>query len=173
MDEPKIKKLFSKEDINNRILDISNDIMNNYPSNEEIVIIGLLKGCFIFTADLVRKINRDICVDFMSVSSYGNNLKSSGIINIKTDISIDISNKNVIIIDDIIDTGNTIFEVKKYLELKKPKRIEICCLLDKTDNRKKEIEVKYIGFNCPNKFIVGYGMDAADRYRNLPFIGYI
>lgn len=173
MDGPTIKELYTKDDIKSRINDISNDIMNNYPANEEIIIIGLLNGCFIFTSDLVRKIKRDICVDFMSVSSYGKNLESSGVINIKKDITIDISNKNVIIIDDIIDTGNTIFEVKKYIKLKKPKHVEICCLLDKTDNRKKEIKVDYFGFKCPDKFIVGYGMDAADRYRNLPYIGYI
>jgi len=173
MKTSEIKVLYSNSDISNRIKQIAIDIKDKYSSSDEIVIVGLLNGCFIFTSDLVREIDRDLKIDFMTVSSYGDKMESSGVINIKMDISIDIKDKNVIIVDDIIDTGNTLFEIKKYLESKKPKHLEICCLLDKKEKRKRDIVVNYSGFVCPDKFVVGYGMDASGKFRNLPYIGYI
>ncbi len=168
-----IKELYSSDQINERIKKIANDIMKNYDLDEEIIIICLLKGGFIFTADLVREIKRNIKIEFMVVSSYGNSFQSSGNIDIKQDLNIDINNQNVIIVDDIIDTGNTLFHIKKYLSAKNPKKIETCCFLDKKEGRQKDFSVDYVGFNCPNKFVVGYGMDASSKYRNLPFIGYV
>lgn len=165
-----MKTLFSKENINNIINEISQKIMNNYKKDEEIIIISLLKGAFIFTADLIRKIDRTIIIDFMIVSSYGDKFESSNKIDIKYDINIDIENKNVIIIDDIVDTGNTLYEIKNYLLKKNPKKIELCCLLDKSQRREKNINIDYIGFKCPNEFVIGYGIDTFNKYRNLPFV---
>jgi hypoxanthine phosphoribosyltransferase len=168
-----IKILYTAEEINYRVQTLANEIMNNYSENEEIIMICLLKGGFIFTADLIRELSRKIKIEFMSVSSYGDKLESSGIINIKQDVSCDINNKNIIIIDDIIDTGNTLFNIKQHLINKKPNKIETCCLLDKSEGRLQNITADYIGFKCPNKYVIGYGMDAASNYRNLPYIGYI
>lgn len=168
-----VNTLFTADDIDESIKRISNNIMNEYSPEEEIVIVCLLKGGLVFTSDLIRKIDRTIHVDFILASSYGNNFESSGNINIKLDISMDIHNKNVIVIDDIIDTGNTLFEIKKHLQKKNPKSIELCCLLDKSERRVKDINIDYVGLPCPNKFVVGYGMDAYGIYRNLPYIGYL
>lgn len=168
-----ITKLFTEIEIKNKIKELGLEINNKYDKNEEIIIICLLKGAFIFTSDLIREINRDLKIEFMNVSSYGNNTYSSGKINILQDITIDIKGKNIIIIDDIIDTGHTLYEIRKILEERSPKKIELCTLLDKKEGRKVIIEVDYNGFECPNKFVVGYGMDASSKYRNLPYIGYI
>ena len=168
-----ITEIYPSDKINEKVKEIADCIMRNYGSEEEIIVVCLLKGGFIFTADLVREISRKVQVEFMVVSSYGNSLESSGSIEIKHDLNIDISNKNVIIVDDIIDTGITLFEIKKYLSTKNPKKIETCCFLDKSENRQKDFSVDYVGFNCPNKFVVGYGMDASSKYRNLPFVGHV
>lgn len=169
----KIIELYSKIKIKERIKELGVEITNNYDKDDEIIIICLLKGAFIFASDLVREIDRDVKIEFMNVSSYGADKVSSGKINILSDISIDIKDKNIIIIDDIIDTGHTLFEIKKILEKKGPKKIELCTLLDKKEGRKVTINVNYNGFECPNKFVVGYGMDAGSKYRNLPNIVYI
>ena len=169
----KIIELYSIIKIKERIKELGVEITNNYDKDDEIIIICLLKGAFIFASDLVREIDRDVKIEFMNVSSYGENKVSSGKINILSDISIDIKDKNVIIIDDIIDTGHTLFKIKKILEKRGPKKIELCTLLDKKEGRKVVINVDYNGFECPNKFVVGYGMDAGSKYRNLPNIVYI
>ena len=166
-------ELFSKIKIKERIKELGIEITNNYDKNDEIIIICLLKGAFIFASDLIREIDRDIKIEFMNVSSYGNNTFSSCKVNILHDINIDIKDKNIIIIDDIIDTGHTLFEIKKILQERGPKKIELCTLLDKKEGRKVIIDVNYNGFECPNKFVVGYGMDAGNKYRNLPNIVYI
>ena len=168
-----ITQLYSADNIKNRIKEISSEIENEFKTNDELVIVCLLKGGFTFTADLIRELSMDVRVDFMSVSSYGNELKSSGVINIKQDISTDISGKNIIIIDDIVDTGRTLFEIRNYLSKKNPNSIKTCCLLDKKEKRDFEIDVDYYGFICPDVFVVGYGMDASGMYRNLPYIGKI
>ncbi len=169
----KITELYSKTQIKERIKQIGSEITNNYDKDDEIIIICLLKGAFIFTSDLVREIDRDVKIEFMNVSSYGDNRVSSCKINVLHDISIDIKDKNVIIIDDIIDTGHTLNEIRKIIEKRGPKKIELCTLLDKKEGRKVIIEVDYNGFECPNKFVVGYGMDASRKYRNLPNIVYL
>lgn len=168
-----IIELYSKIKIKERIKELGLEITNNYDKDDEIIIICLLKGAFIFASDLVREIDRDVKIEFMNVSSYGENTVSSGQVNILNDISIDIKDKNVIIIDDIIDTGHTLNEIRKILELRHPKKLELCTLLDKKEGRKIIIDVDYNGFECPNKFVVGYGMDASSKYRNLPNIVYI
>lgn len=168
-----ITQLYSADNIKNRIKEISSEIENEYKTNDELVIVCLLKGGFTFTADLIRELSMDVRVEFMCVSSYGNELKSSGVINIKQDISSDISGKNIIIIDDIVDTGRTLFEIRNYLSKKNPNSIKTCCLLDKKEKREFDIDIDYYGFVCPDVFVVGYGMDASGMYRNLPYIGKI
>ena len=169
----KITELYSEVIIKDKIKELEKEIINNYDKCEEIIFVCLLKGAFIFTSDLVREIDRDIKIEFMNVSSYGNNTYSSCKVNILQDITIDIKDKNIIIVDDIIDTGYTLFEIRKILQERSPKKVELCTLLDKKEGRKVIIEVDYNGFECPNKFVVGYGMDASSKYRNLPYIGYI
>jgi hypoxanthine phosphoribosyltransferase len=168
-----ITQLYSADNIKNRIKEISSEIENEYKTNDELVIVCLLKGGFTFTADLIRELSMDVRVEFMCVSSYGNELKSSGVINIKQDISTDISGKNIIIIDDIVDTGRTLFEIRNYLSKKNPNSIKTCCLLDKKEKREFDIDIDYYGFVCPDVFVVGYGMDASGMYRNLPYIGQV
>ena len=166
-----MRELYSSVQIDQAIEDIANSIMKKYNPDDEIVVISLLKGSFIFTADLIRKINRNILLDFMIVSSYGDSLESTNNVVIKQDITLNIENKKVIIIDDIIDTGNTLYEIKKHIETKNPDTIECCCLFNKNERRQINVDVEYIGFNCPNEFVIGYGMDASNKYRNLPYIG--
>lgn len=166
--------LHDKETIENGIQELSNQITVDYKDSDiPIVIICLLKGGFIFTSDLVRHIKHDVHVEFMMVSSYGDNTESSGNITIDFDISSDIQGKHVIIVDDIIDTGNTMHEIVDILKGRFPLSLKVCCLLDKKERREKEVDVDYCVFECPNKFVVGYGMDYAGKYRNLPYIGYI
>ena len=163
-----VKELYSNKQIQDRIVNMAAEMTLNYKDDDEIVVICLLKGGFMFTADLVRLIIRKIYIDFMTVSSYGNEFESSGMIDIKQDITMDIEGKNVILIDDIVDSGLTMKAIVDHLKLKNPKEIKTCCLLNK---KKTDIHVDFVGFECPDKFVVGYGMDAGEEYRNLPFIG--
>ena len=140
---------------------------------KELVLICILKGSTYFTADLSRYIENDITLDFMKVSSYGNSTESSGNIELKMDLSTNIKDKDVIIIEDIIDTGYTLKYLKEYLYTKKPNSIKICTLLDKKPRRKIDIEADYVGFEIEDKFVVGYGLDYMEKYRNLPYVGYI
>lgn len=169
----KIKVLIDEETIQKRINELALEISNDY-NNEEIVFICILKGASYFAIDLSKKIiNNDVILDFMKVSSYGNNLESTGTINLTLDTSIDIKNKNVIIIEDIIDTGLTLNYLYEYLKNKKPKTLKICTLLDKKERRQENIVIDYTGFQIENKFVIGYGLDFEDRYRNLPYVGYL
>lgn len=162
--------LITEEEIKNRVFELGKQISEDF-GGEDIVVIGLLKGCFMFIADLMRAIDSHVEVDFMAVSSYGSGTVSSGEIKVKKDYSIDIEGKNVLVIDDILDTGRTLAFVKDYLSVKSPKSIKICTLLDKPDRRTSKVNVDYIGFSVPDQFVVGYGLDYDEKYRNLPFIG--
>lgn len=168
-----IKVLIDEEKLSKRIEEIAEKICKDY-NNEEIVLVCILKGAVYFAVDLSKKItNSEVILDFMKVSSYGNNTKTTGKVELKIDLSTNIENKNVIIVEDIIDSGYTLNYLYDYLKKKNPKTLKICVLLDKKERREKEIEVDYTGFEIENKFIVGYGLDYADKYRNLPYIGYI
>ena len=162
--------LITEEEIKSRVFELGKQISEDF-GGEDIVVIGLLKGCFMFIADLMRAIDSHVEVDFMAVSSYGSGTVSSGEIKVKKDYSIDIEGKNVLVIDDILDTGRTLAFVKDYLSVKSPKSIKICTLLDKPDRRTSKVNVDYIGFSVPDQFVVGYGLDYDEKYRNLPFIG--
>ena len=167
-----MKTLISEEKLNQRIKEIGKQITKDY-RNEEIVIICVLKGAIYFTIDLTKHIeSNNLLLEFMQVSSYGNSKESSEEIKIKKDIDLDITGKNIIIVEDIIDSGLTMKKLKEYLLSKKPKTLKICTLLDKKERRKVQIEADYVGFEIPNKFVLGYGLDYEEYYRNLPYIAY-
>ena len=167
-----VKKLISKNKIDKRITQISKLISKDYKDKKPFFIC-LLKGAWVFSADLLRKIKIPVLIDFLIVSSYANKTVSMGKINVESKLSSSVRGKDVLLIEDIVDTGLTISEVKKYLRSKRPRSIKICALLDKPSRRKVKIKLDYVGFKVPDKFIVGYGIDYANKYRYLPFIGYV
>lgn len=166
-----IKTLISEEEIEKRIKALVQEIQKDY-NNEEIVIVCILKGAVFFATELAKRISSPVIIDFMKVSSYSGT-ESTGNIDFKLDISTDIQGKNVIIVEDIIDTGRTLDYLKKYLLTKAPKSLKICTLLDKKERRQINLTPDYVCFDIPDKFVIGYGLDFDEKYRNLPYIGYI
>ncbi len=166
-----IKELISEENIKEKIKQIANNIQNDF-NNEEIVLICVLKGAVFFATELAKNISSPLILDFTKVSSY-KGTQSTGIIHFDLNISTDIKDKNVIVVEDIIDTGRTLSYLKSYLEEKKPKSLKLCTLLDKKERREFDLESDYVCFNIPDKFVIGYGLDYDEKYRNLPYIGYI
>lgn len=156
--------LFSQQQLEERVDQIAQEITRDY-AGKEIVLISVLRGSFVFMADLCRRI------DFMSVSSYGSGTSSTGQVQITKDLSGDISGKHILVVEDILDSGNTLSYLLKLLEQRKPASIRLCTLLDKPERRVKPVEVHYSGFTIPDAFVVGYGLDYAEHYRNLPYIG--
>ena len=168
-----IKILINENQLQSRISEIANEISKDY-KNEEIILVCILKGATYFAIDLSKKLtNNDVILDFMKVSSYGAQTESSGKINFTLDLSENIENKNVIIVEDIIDSGITLNYLYDYLKTKNPKSLKICVLLDKKERRIQDIHVDYTCFEIENKFVVGYGLDYDEKYRNLPYVGYI
>nr|WP_243109688.1 hypoxanthine phosphoribosyltransferase [Caminicella sporogenes] len=161
--------LFNEEEIKEKVAELGKQISKDY-ENKDLVVVGVLKGANVFLSDLIRKISIPITIDFMAVSSYGFSTESSGVVKILKDLDFSIEGKNVLIVEDIVDTGLTLKYLYENLKSRKPKSIKICSLLDKHERRKVDIEVDYIGFEIPDAFIVGYGIDYAEKYRNLPFI---
>lgn len=167
-----IKTLINEEQLQKRIEEIGKQITEDY-KNKEIILICILRGAVYFAVDLSKQIkSNNLIMEFMQVSSYGNNKETTGEIKIKKDLDADIKGKNVLIVEDIIDSGLTMSLLKKYLLSKEPESLKICTLIDKRERRKVEIEADYVGFEIPNKFILGYGLDYEEYYRNLPYIGY-
>lgn len=162
--------LFSEEQLKNRVREIAQQITADY-QGKEIMLISVLRGSFVFMADLCRAIDLPCTLDFMAVSSYGKVTKSSGQVQITKDLSEDISDRHIIVVEDILDSGNTLSYLLKILENRHPASIRLCTLLDKPDRRVKPVEVHYSGFTIPDAFVVGYGLDYAEKYRNLPYIG--
>jgi hypoxanthine phosphoribosyltransferase len=164
--------LITETQIKSRLIEIGTQITNDFlNSKESLVIIALLKGAAVFAADLIRNIDLPLELDFIIATSYGDGMKSSKEVRIIQDVQIPIRNKNVVIVDDIIDTGFTLSKIIQILEAKGPKEIKICTLLDKKETRENRVPIDYFGFEVPNKFVVGYGMDFGQYYRNLPYIG--
>ncbi|ALZ64611.1 Hypoxanthine phosphoribosyltransferase (plasmid) [Bacillus cereus] len=161
--------LMSEEVLQTRIKELALQIEQDF-KNEEIVFISVLKGSFIFAADLIRHIKNTVEIDFISVSSYSNQTETTGKVTLLKDINTDILGKNVIIVEDIIDSGLTLHFLKEHLLMHKPKTIKFCSLLDKPERRKVDLDVEYVGFRIPDEFIVGYGIDFAEKYRNLSYI---
>ena len=163
------KILISAEEIQQKVLEIGNQIQKDF-QGEPLIFIVVLKGAFVFAADLIRHLEGDVSVDFVVASSYGKQTESSGKVRLLKDIDANITGKNVILVEDIVDSGLTLHFLKKHFLLHKPKSIKICTLLDKPERRKVELKADYSGFIIPDKFIVGYGIDYAEKYRYLPHI---
>lgn len=164
--------MISEEQLANKVSELAKQIEKDF-EGEELLVVGILKGASVFVSDLIRKINLDVNIDFMSVSSYGNSTESSGTVKILKDLDVDIEGKNVLIVEDIIDSGLTLSNLVAALETRNPKSLKLCTLLDKPERRKANIPVDYVGFVIEDKFIVGYGIDYAEKYRNLPYIGVV
>lgn len=162
--------LYSEEVLREKVSEIGGKISADY-AGKDLLVVGILKGSVVFTTDLIRSITIPCELDFMSVSSYGNSAKSSGIVRILKDLDSNIEGKHVLIVEDIVDTGSTLSYLLDYLKARKAASIEIVALLNKESGRKVHVEAKYVGFEVPDEFIVGYGIDYAEHYRNLPFIG--
>ncbi len=152
-----------------RVRSLGRKIAGDYKTKKP-VFIGILKGSFIFMSDLIRTANIDCELDFMSVASYGNSKKGAGVVRLLKDISVNIRGRHVLIVEDIIDSGLTANYIRKYLELRHPKTIEFVTLLDKKKARKVDIDIKYVGFEIPDVFVIGYGLDYGERHRQLPYI---
>ncbi len=162
--------LFSEQDINKRIEELGMQISKDYEGKFPLLVC-ILRGAFMFLADLVRKIDIPMSVDFMAISSYGGKTDSTGQVKILKDLDTSIKNRHVLIVEDIVDTGLTMDAVTRLLGTRKPASLKIASLLDKEERRLIPIKVDYYGFKVPNEFVVGYGLDYEERYRNLPFIG--
>jgi len=159
--------LISREVIKKKVRELGERISKDY-EGKELVLVGVLKGGFMFLADLMREITIPVDMDFISVSSYGNSTKTSGVVRLIKDIDINITNKHVLIVEDLVDTGLTLKHLKELFSTRKPLSVKICTALDKPSRRKVEIEIDYAGIEIPDKFVVGYGLDYAGKYRNLP-----
>ncbi|MDF2595003.1 MAG: hypoxanthine phosphoribosyltransferase [Clostridia bacterium] len=164
------KILFSEADLEARIEELGERITEDY-RGKELIVVGILKGSNIFTSDLVRKVNIPLKIDFMVVSSYGNTTESTGVVRILKDLEHSVENKHLLIVEDIIDSGLTLKYLKEMLLTRNPAGIKICTLLDKPARRKEYVDIDYTGFEVPDEFIVGYGIDYAEMYRNLPYVG--
>jgi len=170
---PNLEILYSEEQIKTRVAELGAEIARDY-AGKELVVVGVLKGSVVFLADLIRAIDLNLTIDFMAVSSYKDGTVSTGDVEILKDLTNPIRGKDVIICEDIVDTGLTLFRLMEILGSRGAASIKIATLLDKPEPRiKKELKIDYCGFQIPNKFVVGYGLDAAGRYRNLPFIAVV
>lgn len=169
----RIENLIDRKTVENRIKELAKQIEKDY-AGEEVYCVGLLKGSVVFLSDLVKEINTPVIIDFMSVSSYGSETVSSGDVKILKDTDLDLRGKHVLIVEDIIDTGLTLEHVIRYFkESKGVKTLKTCTLLSKPERRKVNIDIDYVGFDVPDKFVIGYGLDYNQKYRNLPYIAVV
>jgi hypoxanthine phosphoribosyltransferase len=164
--------LVTREDIDRIVARLGAEITAHYQHTErELVVIGLLRGSFVFMADLVRQIKLPLVVDFMTVSSYGDGTVSSGDVKIIMDLDMSIEGRDVLLVEDIVDTGNTFSKVIRMMNNRNPRSLAICTFLNKPECRIAEVKIDFCGMDIPNKYVVGYGLDCAQQYRNLPYIG--
>ena len=168
----KIKKLIGKSVIQKKIEVLAKQISRDYRS-KDLVLVGILKGAVVFLSDIIRNVSIPVSIDFIQLSSYGASTTSSGVIKIKKDLDHHVKGRHLLVIEDIIDCGYTLDFLLKHLSKRKPASLAVCVLLDKTARRKVKVPVKYRGFEVPDKFIVGYGLDFKEKWRNLPYIGFI
>lgn len=167
-----VEVMIPEAEIKARVAALGRQITEDYrDSGSDMVLVGLLRGSFIFMADLCREVHVGHEVDFMTASSYGSGMASTRDVKILKDLDEDIRGKDVLIVEDIIDSGNTLSRVSEILRLREPKSLAICTLLDKPSRREVDVDVKYIGFSIPDEFVVGYGIDYAQNYRHLPYVG--
>jgi len=165
--------LISSETLQQKINELGAQITRDYAHDPDLHMICVLKGSVLFFADLARAIDLDVTMDFLGLSSYGDSTETSGVVRMTQDLSKPIKGRNVIIIEDIIDTGLTMKYLIENLSTRQPKSIKVCTLLHKPDNRTAEVQMDYIGFEIPNEFVIGYGLDYAEKFRNLPYIGVV
>jgi len=162
--------LIEEAALRRRIDELGDEISTDY-EGRDLLLVGVLKGAVFFMADLMRRLRVPCEIDFMAISSYGAGTDSSGVVRILKDLDINIEGRHVLVVEDIIDSGLTLSYLIRNLESREPASLEICALLTKPDRREIEVPVRYVGFDIPNRFVVGYGLDFAERYRNLPFVG--
>lgn len=172
MEQDILKVLMSEEQLQKRVREMGDELYDRFHDKDPI-FVGVLKGCFIFMADLVRAAQIKSEIEFIGVSSYNNGTKSSGVVQITRDLQKDITGRHIIVVEDILDSGNTLYFLKNYLTTKGAASITIVTLLDKPARREKPITADLAGFEVPDEFVVGYGLDYAQKYRNLPFIGVV
>lgn len=171
MPDPMPPTMLSAADIARRIADLADEIDRDYAPGEDLHLVAVLKGAFLFLGDLVRAMTRPVTVDFMAVSSYAKGTTSSGEVRMVKDLDSGLQGRNVIIVEDIVDTGLTLAYLQEILRARSPKTLRTACLLSKPSRRKVDVKVEYIGFTIEDRFVVGYGLDYAEQYRNLPYIG--
>lgn len=161
--------LISEEEIAKRVKELGKQLTEDY-AGKDLMVVGILKGCMLYLSDLVRAIDLPLTMDFMVVSSYGTSTKSSGVVRILKDLEREIEGKDILIVEDIVDTGLTLSYLIENLKTRNPKSVKVCSLLDKPERRKAHVDIEYVGFQIPDEFVVGYGLDYAEVYRNLPFV---
>ena len=162
--------LIDEETLQKRVREMGRQITEDY-RGKDLIIIAILKGAVVFTSDLIKEIKLPLAMDFMAVSSYGVSTKSSGVVRILKDLDEEIEGRDVLIVEDIVDTGLTLHYLVENLRSRGPRSLKICCCLDKPTRRTAPVKVDYVGFDIPDEFVIGYGLDYAERYRNLPYIG--
>jgi hypoxanthine phosphoribosyltransferase len=162
--------LIDEETLRRRIAELGEEISLDY-AGRDLLLVGVLKGAVFFMADLMRRLAIPCEIDFMAISSYGASTDSSGVVRILKDLDINIEGRDVLVVEDIIDSGLTLSYLMRNLEAREPSSLEICALLTKPDRREIDVPVRYVGFEIPNRFVIGYGLDFAERYRNLPYVG--
>lgn len=165
-----VRVMLSEEDVTKRIRELGAEISKDY-EGEELVVVGILKGAAFFSTELAKRITVPVYMDFMATGSYGSGTVSTGDVKIKKELDLDVTGKNVLVAEDIIDSGNTLSFLLKYFEDKGVKSIRLATMLDKPDRREVDVHVDYTGFTIPDEFVVGYGLDYDQKYRNLPYIG--
>lgn len=170
--EREIEVMISAEEIAQRCAELGAEITHDF-KGETLLVIGVLKGCFVFLSDLVRHIDLDCGIDFLGVSSYGSRTKSSGVVRTTHDLSVPIKDRHVLLVEDIVDTGLTMKYLIDNLQTRQPRSISVCSLLHKPSNQQIEVPLHYIGFTIPDAFVIGYGLDYDESYRNLPYIGVV
>ena len=169
IDNDVLKVLITEDELRKRVYELGDQLTKDY-SGKDVVVISVLKGSIMFMADLLRAFNNHVEIDFMVVSSYGAGVVSTGAVKMIKDVFLSIEGKDVLIVEDILDTGRTLHYIKEYLQGRKPNSIRICTLLDKPERREADISADYVGFTVPDEFVIGYGLDFNEKYRNLPYI---
>ena len=171
--DDRLSVLLTADQIRTRVAELARTIAADYPAGEDLHLVAILKGAFLFLGDLIRAMDRHVTVDFMAVSSYGKGTRSSGEVRMVKDLDSGLEGRNVVIVEDIVDTGLTLSYLQEILRARSPKSLRTACLLDKPSRRKVEVAVEYVGFTIDDHFVVGYGLDYGERYRNLPYIGLV
>lgn len=164
------KILITEEQIAARVRELGHRISSDYAEQGDLLLVGVLKGCAMFMVDLARSISCELAMDFIAIASYGASTESSGVVRVLKDLDTDIAGRHVLIVEDIIDSGLTLAYLRSQLQRRNPASLRICTLLNKPERRTADVSIDYLGFDIPNEFVVGYGLDYAERYRNLPYI---